>query len=189
MKKSIKTLTIIACVLTVVGIGLTLAAYFIFYSEDIPSKLQYKHKVTVEGEVIGIDISSSYYDVSIEKGDEFCVFFENSFEPGNQIYIEDGILKINGQYCDDLDVFGFEMSPGSKLYDPFGGNVSIRVPEDVYMQLVYADIGCGSFKMKDMSCARLVAQVGLGCIELQNVDVEYDKFLECKLGPIIDSTK
>ncbi|MBR5368207.1 MAG: hypothetical protein IK138_02880 [Lachnospiraceae bacterium] len=183
-KRFLKTFSILACVLTVLGVGIMLTTFFVFYSDDIPSKLQQNHKVIVEGKVIGIDVTSSYFNVTIEKGDEFCVLLEDTYEPGTEVVIEDGILKIKGDYCDSLDVCGFDVSPASKLLNPFAGNVTIKVPENDYMQLVYADIGCGSFKMKDMSCARLVAQVGIGGICLDDVDVAYERFLECKLGTV-----
>ena len=185
--KYIKTLLIVASVLVTVGFVIMITVFFVFYSEDLPSKLDTGHKVFVEGEVFGIDITSSYFNVSVETGDEFYVLFEDTYSPGKEVVIEDGILKITGDYCDDIDVFGFDISPISKIYDPCGGNVTIVVPSDKYMQLIYADIGCGSFEMKDISCARLVAQVGVGNIKLDNVDVAYDKFLECKLGTVCNN--
>ncbi|MBR6293568.1 MAG: hypothetical protein IKR54_03155, partial [Lachnospiraceae bacterium] len=183
-KRFIKTFSILAGVLTLLGVVMMITTYFVFYSDDIPSNLQQNHKVIVEGKVIGIDVTSSYFNVSIEKGDEFCVLLADTYKPGTEVTIEDGILKIKGDYCDSLDVFGFDVSPASKLLNPFAGDVTVIVPESEYMQLVYADIGCGSFKMKDVSCARLVAQVGVGSICLDNADVAFDRFLECKLGTV-----
>ncbi len=182
-----KPLSISAAVLVAVGVVLMLTTFFVFYSEDLPSKIDTRHKVLVKGKVLGIDISSSYFNVSIEKGDDFYILFEDTYSPGKDVVIEDGILKITGKYCDDIEIFGFDISPISKLYDPCGGNVTIVVPSDRYMQLIYADIGCGSFNMKDISCARLVSQVGIGSIRLDDVDVAYDKFLECKLGPVYNN--
>jgi hypothetical protein len=183
-KRFIKTFSILAGVLTLLGVVMMITTYFVFYSDDIPSNLQQNHKVIVEGKVIGIDVTSSYFNVSIEKGDEFCVLLADTYKPGTEVTIEDGILKIKGDYCDSLDVFGFDVSPASKLLNPFAGDVTVIVPESEYMQLVYADIGCGSFKMKDVSCARLVAQVGVGSICLDNADVAFERFLECKLGTV-----
>ncbi len=183
-KRFIKTFSILAGVLTLLGAVMMITTYFVFYSDDIPSNLQQDHKVIVEGKVIGIDVTSSYFNVSIEKGDEFCVLLADTYKPGTEVTIEDGILKIKGDYCDSLDVFGFDVSPASKLLNPFAGDVTVIVPESEYMQLVYADIGCGSFKMKDVSCARLVAQVGAGSICLDNADVAFERFLECKLGTV-----
>ncbi|MBO7335550.1 MAG: hypothetical protein J6U42_01275 [Lachnospiraceae bacterium] len=183
-KRFIKTFSILAGVLTLLGVVMMITTYFVFYSDDIPSNLQQDHKVIVEGKVIGIDVTSSYFNVSIEKGDEFCVLLADTYKPGTEVTIEDGILKIKGDYCDSLDVFGFDVSPASKLLNPFAGDVTVIVPESEYMQLVYADIGCGSFKMKDVSCARLVAQVGVGSICLDNADVAFERFLECKLGTV-----
>ncbi len=187
IKKYIKTLTIVAAVLVVLGVLIMTVTYFVFYSENIPSGLEKNHTVLVDGKVIGLDISSSYYNVSVKKGDEFSVVFDDTYEKGTEVYIEDGILKISGKYCDSFDLLGFEMSPGAKLLDPYGGNVTITVPDSEYLQLVYADIGCGSFKMKDVPCARLVAQVGIGNICLDNVDVAYERFLECKLGTVYNN--
>ena len=183
-KRFLKTFSILAGVLTLLGVVIMITTYFVFYSDDIPSNLQQNHKVIVEGKVIGIDVTSSYFNVSIEKGDEFCVLLADTYKPGTEVTIEDGILKIKGDYCDSLDVFGFDVSPASKLLNPFAGDVTVIVPESEYMQLVYADIGCGSFKMKDVSCARLVAQVGVGSICLDNADVAFERFLECKLGTV-----
>ncbi|MCR5829410.1 MAG: DUF4097 family beta strand repeat-containing protein [Lachnospiraceae bacterium] len=187
MKKFIKTLTIVAFVLTVLGAGIMLTSYFIFYSDNIPSEIESSHKVLVNGDVIGLDINSSYYNVSVEKGDEFYVLLEGNYSLKSEVVIEDGILKITGGYCDDIEVMGFNMSPASKIFNPCDGKVTVYVPEDTYLQLIYAEIGCGAFRMKDIPCARLVAQVGIGNISLDNVDVAYDRFLECKLGTVYNN--
>ncbi len=187
MKKYIKVLLITACVLFVLGAGIMISTYFIFYSDDIPSQIENDRIVTVEGEVIGIDISSSYYNVSIEKGDEFKVIFEDCYDPGTNVTIKDGILSIKGGFCDDIEILGFDVSVASKVFDTFGGKVTVIVPENEYMQLIYAEIGCGSFEMNDISCGRLVTQVGIGEISLKNVDVAINKFLECKLGTVYDN--
>ena len=187
MKKYIKTLMICAFVLFGIGAIVIATSYFVFYSDDLPSKLQKNHTVLVQGEVIGIDISSSYLNVTIEKGDDFRVVFDGSYEPGTTVKIEDGILKITGRYCDDIEVLGFNVSPSSQFFDPLGGKVRISVPESEYMQLVYAEVGCGSFTMKDISCGRLVTQVGAGSIRLDGVDVAFDRFLECKFGTIYNN--
>ena len=59
IKKYIKTLTIVAAVLVVIGALIMTVTYFVFYSEDIPSGLEKNHTVLVDGKVIGLDISSS----------------------------------------------------------------------------------------------------------------------------------
>ncbi|MCR5431421.1 MAG: hypothetical protein K6E95_02575 [Lachnospiraceae bacterium] len=184
MKKHIKVLSIVALILFVIGACLMIASYFIFYSNDIPSKIRSDHTVNVEGEIIGIDLTSSYFDVSVERGDSYKVVFEDSYEPGTKVSIKDGILRITGDYCDDIDLFDFKVSPASKLLDPLGGKVKIFFPEYKNPQLIYAEIGCGSLSIKDVSCGRLVAQVGIGSISLDNVYVPVDHFLECKLGNI-----
>ena len=186
-KNHIVTISIVAGVLVFVGFLVSMITYFVYYNDEIPANMTYKHKVSVDADIMGIDVSSSYFNVTIERGDELYVLFEDTYAPGTEVKVEDGILRITGEHCDKIDLFGFEMSPASKILDLLGGDVTIVVPEDVFLQLVYADIGCGSFRMKDVSCARLVTQVGIGSITLDNSDAQYERFLECKLGTVYDN--
>lgn len=185
MKKFVKVILIIICVLIVIGGGLLGGLYIANNYDSTAKSFDRTGTFTVKFENAGIDsvkADLSCASIKFVKGSEWSVRFENVFTDYSSADTVNNMLVIKSTTEKDLNIWGWKLGT---LFQPGLQNmpiVYVTYPENTEFEDINIQLGFGNCTLKDITAEDMVCQVCAGRIELENCYLNKKSAFQLLLG-------
>lgn len=167
----IKKMFLVAVILF--AIGEVLVAVSTFTQSDERDRLNANYTSTminIEDTVTNLVIEATGADVDIDYGDSLMVSLNDVYRDGLECTIENGSLKIIQKDPAVISFLGWEI-PGSVVgvTSEHSSRITVILPSDLVLDNTTVNVGSGDVTIDNLSTRRIVTQVGIGSLTVQNV--------------------
>ncbi|MCQ2495083.1 MAG: DUF4097 family beta strand repeat-containing protein [Lachnospiraceae bacterium] len=169
--KLVKKLFLAAVILF--ALGEILIAVSMFTQSDERDRLNANYTstmVNVDEKITNLIIEATGADVDIDYGDSLMVSLNDVYRDGLECTIENGSLKIVQKDPAVINLLGWEI-PGSVVgvSSEHSSRITVILPPDLVLDNTTVNVGSGDVTIDNLNSRRVVTQVGMGNLTVQNV--------------------